>query len=419
LEKKFVVFESEMDLKAHQLEEHPNGLTKDARRVDLSDFSYRERYQPQRGGRESHRGGGRGRGRDPNADALPQSSAQSMRRDELAFQRQLALQTPQTIPQRSFAGNITASEPTQTANSRVPAVPTPDPFPSLSGVGQALPNPSVPTSLTREQEMRQIRHQAIIDRASQLLRNDQTKLSAFRSNISSYTHSSITATELIESFFSLFDTSSAELGKLVKELVDIFEISTKRDGLLRAWNDWKAINEDYPSLPGSGATVGASSHGGSRVLKLKSSTAQSSRSAVSRTASWGTASSSDVSSTPAATSKSGKRRPITTPWAGSSTGTTTLSTPSKAKQAGPSGVSDASAFPALPAAAKPLTSSFSRGYNGPGVIRNGGSSSSSVNAWSNRPAADVQDALEDNVTTGGANEKKKGGRKKQTLMHWG
>ena len=83
--------------------------------------------------------------------------------------------------------------------------------------------------------------------------------------------------ELIEAFFSLFDTSSEELGKLVKELADIFEITEKKDALLKAWNNWKAINEDYPTLPGpSGANANTaagilgSGLGGSRVLKLYS-----------------------------------------------------------------------------------------------------------------------------------------------------
>src|SRR6202012_4617339 len=81
LEKKFVVFDSELDFKAHKLEAHPDGLTKDARRVDMSDFAVRTPYSPPRGGR-----GARGRAREPPAERepLPQSSAQPLRRDELA-----------------------------------------------------------------------------------------------------------------------------------------------------------------------------------------------------------------------------------------------------------------------------------------------------------------------------------------------
>jgi E3 ubiquitin-protein ligase ZNF598 len=413
LEKKFVVFESEMDLQAHHIESHPNGLTKDARRVDLSDFSYRERYQPQRGGRgrDSQRGGGRGRGRDPNSDALPQSSAQPMRRDELAFQRQMALQNSQPTTHRGFAGHLTPSEPVENGTAR-PSAPAPNPFPSLSELNRALPDNSTPAPMTREQEVRQTRHKAVIERASRLLRNDQTKLAAFREKVSSYTRSSITATEIIESFFAMFDASSAELGKLVKELVEIFEIPSKRDGLLKAWNDWKAINEDYPSLPGSSATStakqSASGHGGTRVLRLKSSTAQSGRSPVSRTESWGSASS--VASQLASTSRG--KNPTSSSWRGATTGQ-----PQASSSKRPAVVTDTSAFPALPAAPKPITSTFSRG---PHVIRNGAPSSSG-NVWKpgNGSASSNLEDLDGDGLNPVANEKKKSGRKKQTLMHWG
>jgi len=80
MEKKFVVFDSEMDLKAHQIETHPNGLTKDAlrdaRRVDMSGFQFRAPHEQESGRRDDRRregGRGRGRGRDPNAEPLPAS----------------------------------------------------------------------------------------------------------------------------------------------------------------------------------------------------------------------------------------------------------------------------------------------------------------------------------------------------------
>ena len=163
-----------------------------------------------------------------------------------------------------------------------------------------VPEPAVvdldqrsPETLTPQEQARRVRHAAVTERAANLLANDQRKLGEFRDRISSYRNGNISASELIDAFFSLFDTSSEELGKLVKELADIFEIAGKRDALLKAWNDWKAINEDYPSLPGpSGANVGtaagvlASGMGTSRVLKLKSSTAQSSRSPTARQRSW-------------------------------------------------------------------------------------------------------------------------------------
>ena len=88
-----------------------------------------------------------------------------------------------------------------------------------------------------------------MDRAAAMLHKDASKITDFRTRVSSYRTSTITASQLIDSFFTLFDVSSADLGKLVKELADIYETEAKRAGLLKAWNDWRAINEDYPSLP--------------------------------------------------------------------------------------------------------------------------------------------------------------------------
>ena len=73
-----------------------------------------------------------------------------------------------------------------------------------------------------------------------MLRNNQTKMQEFRSQISTYRSDKVTATQLIEGFFALFDANTVELGKLVKELADIFENPKKREGLLKAWSDWKA-----------------------------------------------------------------------------------------------------------------------------------------------------------------------------------
>ncbi|PGH12678.1 hypothetical protein AJ80_06621 [Polytolypa hystricis UAMH7299] len=290
LEKKFVVFESQLDLKGHQLESHPAGLTKDARRdarlVDLSDFDFRSPYQPQRPRRE---GRGAGRGRDPNSEPVPASSAQPMRRDEVAYQRQMAIQSAQSVSTRNFGGQLTASEP-QTV--RAPARPTP---PSTPTVPSALPTiesldlgqPTVPR--TPHEESRHLAHTTVVNRASTLLRNDRLKLNEFRTKVSQYRTSAIGANDLIESFFSLFDASSTEIGKLIKELAELYEDESKRSSLLKAWNDWRAINEDYPSLPAPSGVLPSSSlgntGGGKRVLRLKSSTAQSSRSSVGRTGS--------------------------------------------------------------------------------------------------------------------------------------
>ncbi|KAJ9396365.1 hypothetical protein DTO282F9_6663 [Paecilomyces variotii] len=450
LEKKFVVFESQMDLKAHQLEAHPNGLSKDARRdarlVDMSAFDYRAPYQASRPRRER----GAGRGRDPNAEPLPVSSAQPLRRDEIAYQRQVAIQSAQSVSTRSFGGQLTRND---TQPVRAPARPA-DPTPAqAAAAASAARNPPVSAMenlnisattgpLTPQEQARRLRHAAVIERASTLLRNDQIKISEFRAKVSSYRTSAISATELLDAFFSLFDTSSSELGKLIKELAEIYEDESKRNGLLKAWNDWRAINEDYPALPGPSGmvpgltlgTVSGAGGGGKRVLRLKSSTAQSSRSVVSRSGAnafpalptaaarasnnrmssnnrsstvWGNSGTQNISSPgPSSVTVRPASRPATT--ASHVAGNTTRAAVPR----------DSEAFPSLPPAAKPnvLMAGLTRG-----TVRWDDRRGPAPSAWGtgSSNSASAQPENEESANDNHTGKKGKGKKGKQTLFHFG
>jgi hypothetical protein len=453
LDKKFVVFDSEMDLKAHQIEVHPNGLTKDAlrdaRRIDMSGFQFRASHEQELGNnrrddRRREGGRGRGRGRDPNAEPIPASSAQPMSRAELAYQRQVEAQNSRSSTGRTFGGQLTATPTPGEAFAARPPTSGTEP----STVTASRPNPTLANSITNslnqtdlnaqpatsaaptpQEQARLLRHNAVIERAANILRNDALKLREFRDQVSAYRTSKVSATQLIEGFFALFDTDSKEMGKLVKELADIFEIAAKREGLLKAWNDWKAINEDYPSLPGSATgqalNGGPAAHGGSRVLKLKSSTAQSSRSSANRQASWATASTSNTfPALPAPSSGRVGAKPGQTPWASSSVSASARASPMPSRTASSTNVSNkaglADAFPALPAAAKPTSTIFSPGYTGLGLRRDHSGRNTPVNnPWSaptSTNSGPVTPAADDGSSAG----RKKGNKnKKQTLFQWG
>lgn len=450
MEKKFVVFDSEMDLKAHQLEVHPNGLSKDAlrdaRRVDMSGFQFRASHEQELGhnrrdDRRREGGRGRGRGRDPNAEPIPASSAQPLSRAELAYQRQVEAQNSRSATGRAFGGQLTtAPTPGEAFAARAPSsgiapstVTASRPHSTTANNvrnGQLGPSPQAASSSSQspQEQARLLRHNAVTERATAMLRNNETKLQEFRSQVSAYRTSKLSATQLIEGFFALFDTNSKDMGKLVKELADIFELPAKQEGLLKAWNDWKAINEDYPSLPGSATgqalNGGTTAHGGSRVLKLKNSTAQSSRSSANRQASWSSTSSSG--SFPALPTPSSSRigaKPGQTPWAASTT-TSTRAPPVPSQPVSSTNASkkpsQPDAFPALPAAAKPSSTIFSPGYTGLGLRRdNSGRNTPVNNPWatsSETNSGTTTPAAEDTGTSG---KKKSNKNKKQTLFQWG
>lgn len=283
MEKKFVVFGSEMDLKAHQLTEHGNSLSKDVRRdvqvVSMADFNYRP-SQAQSGRNGGGGGGGRqSRGRDPNADApLPVSTSQNMRRDEIAFQRQLNIHSAQTVTTRTFGSRLTAPTPAEAGPSRQNnnrqtsqrnsnnATPTPSNA-ATSSISSHMETLSVQdmSQMTPQDRARAVRHGAVIERASNMLGSNPTKIAKFRADISSFRQGTYSATQLIDAFSALFsDTSDTALGSLVREVADLFEDPSQADALRRALSDRRAVNdsnggatEDYPSLPTLGGMHGA------------------------------------------------------------------------------------------------------------------------------------------------------------------
>ncbi|KAI5286921.1 hypothetical protein KEM52_001821, partial [Ascosphaera acerosa] len=465
LEKKFVVFESQMDLKAHQLNEHPNSMSKDARRdarhVDLSVFSEaRQAYQPER---PSRRQGG-GRGRDPNTEPLPVSSAQPMRRDEIAFHRQMAIQSAQSVSTRTFGGQLTpgpsrappthgqraASASASASASAQSSAPSTPPIQDLSlsngtsssGGGGTSTRAATAASPSLREQSRQLAHAGVINRAALMLRNDQSKLAQFKERVSAYRAGKVTPNHMIDGFFALFDTSSAELGKLIKELAELYENDAQRLALLKAWNDWRAINEDYPALPGAGgnlmpnATAGGVGAGGARVLMLKNSAAAGRSAAVRNTmssAASGAAafpplpSTASAKPTAAAPRSTLLRSPSTTNtstqnyYRGATTASNSASSSRSSSLAPRPGsrvsLADAGgdAFPALPAAPKPnvLMAGLTRG------TRRWDSPAPTQSAWSTDPLSAGEGGSESRAADSAAGGKKGKGKKKQVLYHFG
>ncbi|KAI1773914.1 hypothetical protein F4818DRAFT_85669 [Hypoxylon cercidicola] len=470
LEKKFVVFGSEIDLKAHQLSEHANSLSKDVRRdarlVDMASFDYRQPYQQQRRGggsgrerdRDRDRDGDRerererrGRGRDPNAEPLPVSSAQPLRRDELAFQRQMAIHSSQSVATRTFGGQL-SSAPSNNAGSSnqtserapggsapAPSVPAPA---ALEMAGLSLTDPN----LSPEDRVRLLRHSAVIERASNHLQNDSNKVAAFRSHISSYRQDKMSAAALVDALFSLFsDTASSALGTLVREVADLFEDKSKGDRLRKAWNDWRAINEDYPTLPGLSGMHGATtSNSGwaaaaasspvataaaptqrhtTRVLKLKSSTQQSRRSSMEQSSALFTNANSSRSQRPPppatsfpalpSSSTGSANRPSNAALWGSSGGTQISTRP-------PKSANRDEAFPALPTAPRPTTTIF--GYGSGSVRRDASGPRDTGFSWGTSngdPSGSAGDNAGENEAEGGGKGKKGNKGRKKVLVQWG
>ncbi|EFY88048.1 C2H2 finger domain protein, putative [Metarhizium acridum CQMa 102] len=430
LEKKFVVFESEMDLQAHNLKEHAGkAVGRDARLVDMSSFDIRQSYQTERrGGHRDGEGRGRGRrrggrGRDPNEDAVPPTSAQPLRRDELALQRQLAIHSAQSVSNRTFGGQLSAPAGQSSTTRSTPSdTSTParshntaSPQNGLAGAMDSLTVTDT-SNMSPEERARLVRHSSVVERAANLLGNDANKINTFRQHISSYRQGGFTAPQLIDAFFTLFaDVSSNALGTLVREVADLFDDKTKADNLRKAWQDWRAINEDYPSLPGLSGMHGATSSSSgwanaatanpaspnaaapaqkhsNRVLRLKNSTRLGGHARL------------DIVSRRSATTTIIIRLPLAP--------TSIVISPAQPR----STISRSQeAFPSLPAAPKPTTTIFGYG-SGRGVRRDYGHAESNFTWGASSSAANTPAAEEDHDAATSKKGNKKG---KKVLVQWG
>ncbi|KFA65093.1 hypothetical protein S40285_03112 [Stachybotrys chlorohalonatus IBT 40285] len=489
MEKKFVVFESEMDLQAHQISDHAGkNVGRDARMVDMSGFDIRSPYQGRdgdgrggRGGRGGRTRGGRGP-RDTSDDGplAVRPQTQNLRRDELAFQRQMAIHSAQSVTNRTFGGQLTAPSSTTPAssssrsprpgNAQAPAAATSSSTPTtdhaltdnLLPISLSAMTITDPSNLSAEERARVVRHSSVIERAANLLGNDPLKMSRFREHVSSFRRGTFTAPQVIDAFFMLFaDSSSNALGTLVRELADLFDDKKKGDDLRKAWMDWRAINEDYPSLPGLSGMQGAtSSDNGSgwvgaaaanpafpqaspaqgqkhstRVLKLKNSTRLGGPAPVSAPTrgppGWVSAAASSSSnargkpSTSSAafpslpsSSSAGSSRPS---WIGSASQSQTSTPPPSSFAAAPSRSRDA--FPALPSAPKPTTTIF--GYGGGRAVRRDYGVRDSGFQWgssagsSAAPTPPTEEAEDGEDGAGGKGKKPGKNKKKQVLVQWG
>lgn len=244
-----MVFESEIDLKAHIVEAHMGRASKaelrDMRRVEVN-FQY------------DTPAAGHGHGRRRREEDRPPRDIDisTLPRDERAYYR---IQQAQREMASRQIGNVSIP-PVRPRQEAFPALgsqgtsqPQPGPirpvvesFPPLGGPQSSQPAPrspnvpqvNPPSHLPPEVAAR---HAAVLEKAARLLNNDAEKMAQFKTNVSSFRRSDLSATDLIDRLWDIFNAKLDEFGKLITSTADLFDYDAKpkRTELLGAWNDWK------------------------------------------------------------------------------------------------------------------------------------------------------------------------------------
>ncbi|KAI8982822.1 hypothetical protein BD414DRAFT_579107 [Trametes punicea] len=255
LARKFVVFGSALDLKAHMVEEHGAEMSardrRDARRVQ-AEFEFEE-VGAGAGGRRGRRDrGDREREREPPPHPPAQPPGAGARPQAAGARRREAFGGSLTAE----GGQAQAASASQQASRRQSPSPETGDEPRLS---------------------------ALVARLHGLAPNPTTAVPAVKAAVRSYKASESSARDLISTVWNILDRNLDGTASIVNALVDLVDEDDKKQQLLTAWNGFKVeqrnqFPELVPTAIGSewaGVTSG-------RVLNAKNSTAARSSTQSSR-----------------------------------------------------------------------------------------------------------------------------------------
>ncbi|KAN0062935.1 hypothetical protein ACQY0O_004756 [Thecaphora frezii] len=232
LEKKFVVFENDMDFKAHQLSEHANELTsrekREAVRIEAN-FTYDEPEGSRggRGGRGGRRGGRSGRGeRDRDTSAtVADDDADPLGVSSLVGRQHVPGAGPSNHSRRAaFGGNLTGGD-----------------APSPQGV--SAPETGAAAAAVPMQE----RHAAYLDKVRAILKGSEARVTSFRSSVRTYRNGEMPAKDLIDNIHALVGDLD-DCVNVVNGLADLLDDDDKKRHLLAAWNNFRIERTQFPSL---------------------------------------------------------------------------------------------------------------------------------------------------------------------------
>ncbi|KAI0823569.1 hypothetical protein BC628DRAFT_1420857 [Trametes gibbosa] len=250
LARKFVVFGSAIDLKAHMVEDHGADMSardrRDARRVE-ADFEFEEVGAGAGGRRGRRERSDREREREPPPHMPPQPPGSEARPQAAGARRREA-----------FSGALTAESVTTSA-AQHPNIRPQSPSPDLGDLS------------------------ALIGRLNGLAPNPTAAVPAVKAAIRSYKVSESSARDLISTAWNILDRNLDGTASIVNSLIDVIDDDEKKQNLLAAWNGFKIEQRNqFPELvpittgsEWSGVTSG-------RVLNAKNSTAARSHTQSSR-----------------------------------------------------------------------------------------------------------------------------------------
>ncbi|EPX73722.1 ubiquitin-protein ligase E3 [Schizosaccharomyces octosporus yFS286] len=302
VERKFVVFGTEIDLKAHQLEEHPQRLSarelREARTI-VPEFE----YEPPGSGVGRTRRNRKQPSNAPTEEATSSLANLHLSREEIAHMRHEEYVSSQQARNRNFGFALSSPAPSAAATSRPVSTASPrtaaigkqrvlrrEEFPSLNElsnpqarVSQSSPSPvrtpnaaSSRTSspaisrMSSSQNLNaatakkgspmasnvQAQHQQVIDRMMKLTGFDENKVNEFKFAVSSFRGNVMSAREATDRITKLVSKPQEQLSGIINHIADLLENKEKSKELLEGWQEWKIMNSrDQPHIGTNNANL--------------------------------------------------------------------------------------------------------------------------------------------------------------------
>lgn len=247
LEQKFVVFESDLDFKAHQVAEHGGELSSREKREALrvtANFHYNQNSTQGRSGQGTSASSGltpRGRPRD---DLHAEEGSDAARNDPLGLS---ILASRNHVPGSGGPANHQSRRAMfgsqLSGNNKKKG--------ERDGVEIAGGESGEAASHARVQ-----RHQEYMARVSELLGQSESRMHAFRSHVKMYHAGETSASDLVDALRSIV----ADQGKMVavvNGLVDLLEDREQKHDVMTAWTALQVEQTHFPSLSGGNGANGS------------------------------------------------------------------------------------------------------------------------------------------------------------------
>jgi hypothetical protein len=78
----------------------------------------------------------------------------------------------------------------------------------------------------------------LLERVAYAVDGSDSRIAAFKAAVRSYRNSEMSANDLLDTFWSVFDRKMREMEDAVERLADLIDVAGKKADLLSAWRDF-------------------------------------------------------------------------------------------------------------------------------------------------------------------------------------